>query len=236
MMPHSPDPEIIKTMFSKVASKYDQANSVLSVGIHHLWKKKLVSLSQAKNGDKVLDCATGTGDLALAFKKQVGSTGSVIGTDFCEDMLAIAPSKASSQNLDIQFELADVTNLKYADNTFDVSSISFGIRNVNNTVKALSEMARVTKSGGRVMVLEFGQIKTPVIKEIYGLYSEKILPVIGGIMTGQKDAYSYLQTSSSQFPCRENFLELMDQTGSFSKTSYHTLSLGIAYIYIGIVR
>lgn len=236
MMNQSPNPEIIKSMFSKVATQYDNANSVLSVGIHHLWKKKLVKLSGAKIGDSVLDCATGTGDLALAFKHQVGPSGAVIGTDFCEDMLSMAPQKARTESLDIKFELADVTNLKYSDKTFDVTSISFGIRNVNDPLKALSEMARVTKSGGRVVVLEFGQMKTPIIKDLYGLYSEKILPTLGGLITGQKEAYKYLQVSSSLFPCRENFLDLMKKTEQFSDCSYTTLSFGIAYIYVGIVK
>lgn len=235
-MSHSPNPEIIRSMFSKVAEHYDRGNSVLSVGIHHLWRKKVVELSQAKPGQSVLDCATGTGDLAIAFKKEVGPTGSVIGTDFCAEMLETAPQKAQDVGLDIQFELADVTQLQYADNSFDISSISFGIRNVGDPVKGISEMARVTKSGGRVMVLEFGQMQTPIIKDLYNFYSEKVLPQIGGLVTGQKEAYEYLQKSSSAFPCREEFLELMKQTGQFSEMSFKPVSFGIAYIYSGTVK
>jgi demethylmenaquinone methyltransferase/2-methoxy-6-polyprenyl-1,4-benzoquinol methylase len=149
---HSPNPEIIRSMFSKVAAKYDTANSVLSVGIHHLWRKKLVQLSKVNAGNRVLDCATGTGDLAIAFKKAVGSSGDVIGTDFCAEMLETAPLKAHKENLEIKFEQADVTKLLYAPAQFDVVSISFGIRNVSDPVKALSEMARDTNAGGRVMV------------------------------------------------------------------------------------
>jgi len=165
---HSPNPEIIRSMFSKVAGQYDKANSVLSVGIHHLWRKKLVRLSGATDGQSILDCATGTGDLAIEFKKAVGPNGRVVGTDFCADMLESAPQKAKAENLDILFEQADVTQLQYQDNQFDVVSISFGIRNVNNPVKALQEMARVAKPGGRVMILEFGQMQTPVVKDLYG--------------------------------------------------------------------
>ena len=235
-MKSAPNPEIIRTMFSKVASKYDRANSVLSVGIHHLWRKKLVELSQAKIGDKVLDCATGTGDLAISFKKIVGFSGEVRGTDFCAEMLESAPAKAKAKNLAIQFEQADVTQLPYSDQQYDIVSISFGIRNVSDPVKALTEMARVTKPGGRVMVLEFGQMQAPLIKEVYNLYFEKILPKLGGMVTGQKEAYDYLQKSSSAFPCRESFLELMNQTGRFSDSSYSSVSFGIAYIYIGVVK
>jgi demethylmenaquinone methyltransferase/2-methoxy-6-polyprenyl-1,4-benzoquinol methylase len=232
----SPNPEIIRSMFSKVAAKYDTANSVLSIGIHHLWRKKLVQLSNVKAGNRILDCATGTGDLAIAFKKAVGSSGDVIGTDFCAEMLETAPLKARKSNLEVKFEQADVTQLQFTPAQFDVVSISFGIRNVSDPVKALSEMARVTKSGGRVMVLEFGQMTTPVVKDLYNLYSEKVLPVLGGIVSGQKEAYDYLQKSSAAFPCREEFLGLMKKTGQFSKTSYEPVSFGIAYIYTGIVK
>lgn len=231
-----PNPEIIRSMFSKVASNYDKANSVLSVGIHHLWRKKLVKLSGVKAGDRVLDCATGTGDLAIEFKQAVGKNGYVKGTDFCAEMLVPAPAKAKAKNLEIDFEQADVTALQFESNSFDACSISFGIRNVNDPVKALQEMARVVKPGGVVMVLEFGQVELPVMGPLYNWYSQKVLPVIGGLVTGQKDAYQYLQSSSAAFPCKENFLKLMEQSGSFSKMEYSPVTGGIAYIYKGIVR
>lgn len=232
----SPEPQKIKDMFAKVAANYDRANTVLSLGIHHLWRKKLVKLSEAKVGQSVLDCATGTGDLALEFKKHVGSTGRVVGTDFSPEMIAPAPGKAKDQGLDVHFEQADVTELKYQNNEFDLSSISFGIRNVGNPQKGISEMARVTKSGGYVMVLEFGQISTPVIGPLYNFYSEKVLPWIGGLVTGQRQAYEYLQKSSAAFPCKEDFVQLMMSTGSFSEVKYWPVSGGIAYIYRGRVK
>ncbi|WP_374034142.1 bifunctional demethylmenaquinone methyltransferase/2-methoxy-6-polyprenyl-1,4-benzoquinol methylase UbiE [Bdellovibrio bacteriovorus] len=235
MSNHSPNPEIIRNMFSKVAANYDKGNNVLSMGIHHLWRKKLVKYSGAKAGDQVLDCATGTGDLAIEFKKTVGA-GAVTGTDFCAEMLIPAPGKAKERGLDITFEQADVTQLQYADNSFDVCSISFGIRNVGDPVKALKEMARVTRPGGKVMVLEFGQVNIPVFGALYNFYSQNILPKIGGIVTGQKEAYEYLQKSSAAFPCREGFLDLMKESGSYSKMEYITLTGGIAYIYKGTVK
>ena len=121
-------------MFSKVAANYDKGNNVLSMGVHHLWRKKLVKYSDARFGAKVLDCATGTGDLAIEFKKTVGALGSVVGTDFCAEMLIPAPAKAKARGLEVQFEQADVTQLQYADNSFDICSISFGIRNVGDPV------------------------------------------------------------------------------------------------------
>lgn len=233
---HSPDPEKIRSMFSKVAAKYDTANSVLSVGIHHLWRKKVIRLSQAQAGMSVLDCATGTGDLAIAFKKAVGPSGHVIGTDFCVEMMETAPGKAQAEGLKIDFEFADVTQLKYTNNQFDITSISFGIRNVSDPSLALNEMARVTKPGGKVMVLEFGKMDMPVISPIYNYYSENILPKLGGLVSGQKEAYEYLQKSSAAFPSRENFLELMKKTGAFSSMKFTPVSFGIAYIYEGLVK
>jgi len=233
---HSPNPEIIRSMFSKVAANYDKGNNVLSMGVHHLWRKKLVKYAGTKLGDEVLACATGTGDLAIEFKKTVGNTGAVIGTDFCAEMLIPAPGKAKERGLEIQFEQADVTQLQYADKTFDVSSISFGIRNVSDPVQALREMGRVTKSGGKVMVLEFGQVNIPVFGPLYNFYSQNILPKIGGLVTGQKDAYEYLQKSSAAFPCREGFVNLMKESGQFSKMEYISLTGGIAYIYKGTVK
>jgi demethylmenaquinone methyltransferase/2-methoxy-6-polyprenyl-1,4-benzoquinol methylase len=232
----SPNPEIIRTMFSKVAANYDKGNNVLSMGIHHLWRKKLVKYAGTKKGDKVLDCATGTGDLAIEFKKNVGSHGEVIGTDFCVEMLIPAPGKAKDRGLEIKFEQADVTKLQYADSTFDITSISFGIRNVSDPVLALQEMARVTKSNGKVLVLEFGQMDIPVLGDLYNFYSQNILPKIGGFVTGQKEAYEYLQKSSAAFPCKSKFVDLMNQSGQFSAIEYISLTGGIAYIYKGTVK
>lgn len=231
-----PNPDIIKGMFKKVAPSYDKGNDILSVGIHHQWRKKLVRLAMVQTGMHILDCATGTGDLAIEFKKAVGPSGVVIGTDFSEDMLLTAPEKARIQNLDIQYQTADVMNLPFKDNQFDRVSISFGIRNVQDPQKAIREMARVTKPGGQVIVLEFGQMKTPVIKDLYNYYFEKILPYLGGLITGQTEAYKYLQKSSSRFPCRENFLDWMDETQNFSSSTFTSVSFGIAYIYQGVKK
>jgi demethylmenaquinone methyltransferase / 2-methoxy-6-polyprenyl-1,4-benzoquinol methylase len=195
----------------------------------------LVFITSGAESSLILDCATGTGDLALEFKRRVGPTGSVLGTDFCQEMLASAPEKARRQGLEVAFELADVTQLQYAKDSFDRVSISFGIRNVGNPVKALQEMARVTRPGGRVLILEFGQISLPVLGQAYSFYSEKILPKLGGLVTGQTQAYDYLQKSSAAFPCREEFLEVMKQSQAFSSVNYTPVSFGIAYIYQGIV-
>lgn len=226
-----PNSEKIKQMFAEIAPSYDVANSVLSLGIHHLWKKKLVNLSGAKPGDSVLDTATGTGDLAIQFKKTVGDTGTVIATDFCEEILSHGPAKAAKAGLNITFKTADVTNLQFADQSFDIASISFGIRNVNNLSKAITELARVTKPGGRVMILEFGQMQIPVVKQTYNFYAKYLLPKIGGLISGKQAAYQYLNDSSQVFPSGESFKKLLIESGMFSRISVYPLMGGLAYIY-----
>ena len=227
--------EKVRKMFADIADDYDRVNNILSFGVHHLWRSKTVKLSGAKSGDRVLDCATGTGDLALEFKEAVGNDGYVLGTDFCAEMIEHAPTKAQEHNLVVDFEVADAMDLPYDDNQFDISSIAFGIRNVDDPVKALSEMARVVKPGGKVLVLEFGQPKG-IMKYPYELYSQYIMPTLGGWISGNKEAYTYLPKTSAEFPAAEKFISLMDQSESFSSKFYERLTGGIAYIYVGTVK
>lgn len=225
----------VRQMFADIADDYDKINSILSLGVHHAWRAETVRLSGADLGDKVLDCATGTGDLAIKFKQKVGETGYVVGTDFCREMIEHAPEKARKENLDVDFEVADAMNLPYADNRFDISSIAFGIRNVDEPVTALKEMARVVRPGGRVVVLEFGQPKG-VFKYPYEVYSQYVMPAIGGWLSGNREAYTYLPKTSAKFPAGDKFLALMDRAGSFSDRKYKRLTGGIAYIYVGTVQ
>lgn len=225
----------VQQMFASIAPAYDRTNSVLSLGIHHIWRKKTVQVSGARTGMSVLDCATGTGDLALEFKKTVGPAGQVIGTDFCPEMMETAPAKSEAKQLHVQFEVADAMNLPYPDHTFDISSISFGIRNVDDPSIALKEMARVVKPGGKVMILEFGQPKG-FMGVLYDWYSRHIIPFIGGLLTGNREAYQYLPRTAAQFPCREEFLTLMKNTGMYSEASFQELTFGIAFLYKGVVR
>jgi demethylmenaquinone methyltransferase/2-methoxy-6-polyprenyl-1,4-benzoquinol methylase len=223
--------ETIRHMFGEVAPRYDLLNTVLSLGIHHLWRKKLVRWSGVKAGDRVLDCATGTGDLAFEFERHLGGSGQVIGTDFCEPMLVHARAKGVQSGSHAHFDVADVTQLPFEGSSFDLASISFGIRNVSDPQRGLSELGRVVRPGGAVMVLEFGQPQIPVFSGIYEFYSTRVLPHIGGLISGQRQAYDYLQKSSAQFPCREDFLRMAESTGQFSKVEYRSVSGGIAYIY-----
>ncbi len=227
--------EKVRSMFADIADDYDRVNTVLSFGVHHHWRKKTIQESGAKHGDHVLDCATGTGDLAIEFKKVVGKEGYVLGTDFCAPMIESAPGKAEKKGLDVDFEVADAMNLPYKDDRFDIASISFGIRNVDEPITALKEMARVVKPGGRVVVLEFGQPKG-VLKYPYNLYSQHIMPTVGGLLSGNRDAYTYLPRTSAMFPAGEKFLKLMEEAGSFFETRKLKLTGGIAYVYVGVVQ
>ncbi len=214
----------------------------MTLGLAHKWRSALVEWSGAKAGDRVLDCACGTGDLALAFAKTVekknddGVRGSVVGTDFCKEMLERAPQKAKSLGLqNVAFEWADAMNLSFADDQYDVTSMAYGIRNVADPVTVLKEMARVTKPGGRVMILETGDHASPLVNFFLRSHFRFFVPLVGGWITGKRAAYEYLNRSSSVFPSRENFLNLMNQSGAFSVTEYRSILGGASYIYKGVV-
>lgn len=222
-------------MFGRIAGTYDRANQILSFGLHHRWRSATVERSGASAGNRVLDCATGTGDLAVAFARAVGPNGEVTGTDFCEEMLARAPEKAARAGVSIRFETADVLALPYADGRFDIASIAFGIRNVQDPERALREMARVVRPGGRVVVLEFGQPGGALFGPLYRFYSHRILPALGGLVSGDRSAYEYLDRTSSSFPAGPAFAERMRAAGAFRSVAFHPLTGGVAYVYVGEV-
>ncbi|MDP9361338.1 MAG: bifunctional demethylmenaquinone methyltransferase/2-methoxy-6-polyprenyl-1,4-benzoquinol methylase UbiE [Acidobacteriota bacterium] len=218
-------------MFGSIAGRYDRANTILSVGVHHLWRRTAVWWSGVKEGDAVLDCATGTGDLAIAFRKAVGGGGRVVGTDFTPEMIELARRKSEQ----ITFEVADVTALPYDDDTFDIASISFGIRNVSDPAKGIAEMARVVRPGGRVLVLEFGQPSNRIAGALYDAYRRHVLPRLGGAVTGERGAYEYLEESAVRFPCGGEFVAMMHSAARFTSIEVKPLTFGIAYLYRGVV-
>ena len=169
--------EQVHQMFSQIAPRYDATNDVLSMGVHRLWRRVAVRRAAVQAGDSVLDCATGTGDLALAFKRAVGPTGEVIGTDFNAEMLSFAPKKAAQAGLAVKFEVADAMKLPYESSRFTVASISFGIRNVDDPKACVAELARVVQPGGRVVVLEFGQPKG-LFGACFRFYAKHVMPLL----------------------------------------------------------
>lgn len=226
--------EAVRTMFADIADRYDTTNTVLSMGVHHLWRRRTVRESGAKPGDAVLDCATGTGDLALSFKRAVGDDGEVVGTDFCAEMLAHAPAKAKREGLDIEWQVQDAMNLQVEESHFDVASISFGIRNVDEPKKAIASMARAVKPGGRVVVLEFGQ-PDGAFGHVYRWYSDNVIPAIGGLITGEPEAYAYLNKTSAAFPCGAEFVQLMQDSAAFDDVRAISMTGGICWLYVGTV-
>jgi demethylmenaquinone methyltransferase/2-methoxy-6-polyprenyl-1,4-benzoquinol methylase len=224
----------VREMFADIAQDYDRANRILSFGIDRRWRKTAVEAADVAKGSDVLDCATGTGDLAQAFKDEVGPTGRVVGLDFVERMVRLAQAKAGGDDVDLGLIVGDALRLPYADDSFDLASIAFGIRNVDDPVGCLQEMARAVKHEGRVVVLEFG---TPegLMSAPYRLYSRHILPRIGEWLTGNREAYEYLPESQAEFPDGEAFLELMEEAGVFGSCWSQQLTGGIAYVYVGEV-
>ena len=227
--------EQVKKMFSGIAVKYDLFNTILSFGIHHRWRAKVVKIAKQQNISSILDCACGTGDLAIEFKRKLPDNALVSGVDFCKEMLDIAKIKVKKKQLEIDFSESDILDLPIPDNSYDVSTIAFGIRNVDSTEKCLVEMARVVKPDGLVIVLEFGQPKG-LLSIIYKFYSKYIIPFVGKMLAQSPEAYLYLPETASRYPCRNDFLNIMKNTERFENYYYKTLSSGIAFIYVGKVK
>lgn len=224
--------EKIRNLFGSISGRYDLLNDLLSFGVHRCWRRKAVGISGARKGESVLDLAAGTGDFSIEFFKRVGSSGEVIATDFCEEMLDIAKRKFIEKRLPIKTKVVDAMNISFPDESFDYVSIAFGIRNVDDTVKCLNETGRVLKKGGKAVILEFGK-PLGFFQPFFNLYSRVMMPLLGRIFAGSDSAYDYLRDSSARYPCRTEFTEIIEGTGRFKNVRYYTLSAGIAYVYIG---
>jgi demethylmenaquinone methyltransferase/2-methoxy-6-polyprenyl-1,4-benzoquinol methylase len=225
--------EEVRRMFARIARRYDIGNDVLSFGAHRLWKRLVVRETTPGAKGRVLDLATGTGDIAALYARSMAPGGEVIGADFCADMIDYARQRSSNSFPNIRFEIADAMALQYEDNSFDTTSISFGIRNVDDPVIALGEMRRVTRPGGRVVILETGQPKG-LWGMLYRVYASTILPLAGGFLSGSLSAYRYLNRTASAFPYGENFVALMKRAG-FRDVVVTPLLGGIAFFYSATV-
>lgn len=220
-------------MFSRISPKYDFLNHFLSGNVDKRWRKLVTKKLADKLNDKdalVLDVACGTGDLALELQK--AAKAKVIGTDFCRPMLAIAKDKNAPENLTIPYLEADGMNLSFADNTFDAVTIAFGLRNFSNWEDGLRELHRILKKDGKLIILEFSAPVVPGFRQLFQFYFTKILPKIGGIVSGSRGAYEYLSESVARFPDQKGLVNMMRETG-FSAVEYKNLTGGIAAIHAG---
>ncbi|MBM2322001.1 MULTISPECIES: bifunctional demethylmenaquinone methyltransferase/2-methoxy-6-polyprenyl-1,4-benzoquinol methylase UbiE [Marivita] len=223
----------VQGVFSSVASKYDVMNDAMSLGIHRIWKDAMMDWLAPRPGQKLLDVAGGTGDISFRFLKRAGRGDATV-LDLTEPMLVEgrkrAEANAMSDSLD--WVVGDAMHLPFENNTFDVYTISFGIRNVTRPQEALNEAFRVLRPGGRLMVLEFSQIPNELMQKVYDLYSFNIIPRLGQAIANDRDSYQYLVESIRQFPDQDTFLGMVRQAG-FENAKYRNLSMGIACLHSG---
>jgi demethylmenaquinone methyltransferase / 2-methoxy-6-polyprenyl-1,4-benzoquinol methylase len=224
---------LVHGVFSRVASKYDVMNDLMSGGVHRLWKDAMMDWLAPRPGQRLLDVAGGTGDVAFRFLgRAAGSTATVL--DMTESMLVEGRKRADAERLvdRLDWVVGDAMALPFPDNSFDVYTISFGIRNVTRIADALSEAYRVLKPGGRLMVLEFSQIPNDLMQKAYDLYSFNVIPVMGRIVTGDRDSYQYLVESIRKFPDQEAFAAMIRKAG-FDQVRYRNMTMGVAALHSG---
>lgn len=225
----------VRTMFASIAHRYDFLNHLLSLNIDKRWRAFTTRMVPPEPGVPILDCCTGTADLALAYDRAAGGRCPIAGSDFCRPMLAIGLDKVRGAKAEDRIALyeADTQTLPFPSNTFGVVTVAFGLRNVADTVRGLDEMIRVTRPGGRVAVLEFSKPTHPVLGRLYMTFFQRVLPRVGqAIAPNRFDAYEYLPRSVLEFPEGRAMLELMAARG-LTELVEHRLTLGIASLYVG---
>ncbi len=225
----------VADVFHSVASKYDIMNDLMSGGIHRLWKRFTIDLSSVRKGHRVLDIAGGTGDLTKQFSKLVGKDGHVVLADINSSMLEVGRERLTNQGLtdNIEYVQANAESLPFDDNSFDVITIAFGLRNVTDKDKALRSMLRVLKPGGRLLVLEFSKPGNPLLEKVYDTYSFSLLPKIGQVIAGDSESYKYLAESIRMHPDQETLKDMMADAG-FVRCNFHNMTGGIVALHKGI--
>ncbi|WP_299968498.1 bifunctional demethylmenaquinone methyltransferase/2-methoxy-6-polyprenyl-1,4-benzoquinol methylase UbiE [uncultured Roseobacter sp.] len=223
----------VQGVFSSVASRYDVMNDVMSGGIHRLWKDAMMDWLAPRAGQRLLDVAGGTGDIAFRFLKRAGAAHATV-LDLTEPMLTEGRARAEAAQMgdSLDWIVGDAMALPFDDASFDVYTISFGIRNVTRPQEALAEAYRVLKPGGRLMVLEFSQLPNPAMQRAYDLYSFNVIPRMGQIIAKDRDSYQYLVESIRNFPDQETFLGMIRSAG-FGNAKYRNLTMGVACLHSG---
>lgn len=224
----------VREVFSSVAAKYDVMNDLMSFGIHRLWKRYTIELSGVRRGQRVLDLAGGTGDLASRFARIVGDEGEVVLADINAAMLGQGRARLLDEGLagNLRFAQVNAECLPFPDNYFDCITIAFGLRNVTHKDKALASMQRVLKPGGRLLVLEFSKPVTPGLKPLYDLYSFGLLPAMGKLIANDADSYRYLAESIRMHPDQQTLKQMMEEAG-LERCDYHNLTGGIVALHRG---
>ncbi len=232
-IPESEKAGRVRGVFGSVASKYDVMNDAMSLGIHRIWKDAMMDWLAPRAGQRLLDVAGGTGDISFRFLKRAGHGHATV-LDLTELMLVEGRKRAEAESMadSLDWVVGDAMALPFPDASFDVYTISFGIRNVTRPQEALNEAFRVLKPGGRLMVLEFSQIPNELMQKVYDLYSFNIIPRLGQMIANDRDSYQYLVESIRQFPDQETFLGMVRQAG-FENAKYRNLSMGIACLHSG---
>ncbi len=222
----------VRSVFDSVAPKYDVMNDLMSAGLHRVWKRYTIAAANPQPGDRVLDIAGGTGDLSLAFARKVGPTGQVVHTDINEAMLREGRDRLINEGVILPTLVCDAEKLPFADESFHTVSVAFGLRNMTHKEQALTEMRRVLKPGGKLLVLEFSKVAQP-LEKAYDWYSFNLLPKLGRWVAKDEDSYRYLAESIRMHPGQETLRHMMKSVG-FGHVDVHNLSAGVVALHLGI--
>ena len=222
----------VRAMFDRIAGLYDRMNTVMTVGLHHQWRRRAADLAALGPGNRALDVATGTGDLAIALAERVGGDGEVVAVDFSERMLELARAKANG--LPIRFEIANALALPFGDDEFDAATVGFGARNFSDLDRGLREMVRVVRPGGRVVVLEITTPHRAPLSTFFGLWFDRAVPALGRA-AGDPEAYSYLPSSVRRFPPAQELAAVMWRSG-LADIRYLLTAGGIIALHVGVRR
>lgn len=235
LIPEGEKEKKVREVFDSVAQRYDLMNDLMSFGIHRLWKRFVASETGLRPGKSALDVAGGTADIALLMADRVGSEGSVVVFDINGEMLKVGRDKCVDRGYlsNIRFAQGNAEEIPFEDNTFHCATVGFGIRNVTHLDRALSEMTRVVKPGGKVICLEFSRPESALLRKAYDLYSFSFIPSVGEMITGNRSAYEYLPESIRKFPPQEELKKMMQDAGLW-KVKYHNLLNGIAAVHVGV--